>query len=62
MLNCWEHLIRSIKIEIRKIQRIEKLIALMIIKQVVEKPNQDDQKILWTGIKETQWFIKSKTS
>ena len=62
-LNPWEHLIRSIKTIIRKIQGTEKLITLRTIKQVVDKVNQEElRKYLEMSIKETLRFINSETS
>ena len=62
-LNPWEHLIRSIKTKIRKIQGTGKLITLRTIKQVVDKANQDELKNYFEmSIKETLRFINSETS
>ena len=62
-LNHWEHLIRSIKTKIRKIQGTGKLITLSTTKQVVDKANQDELKNYFEmSIKETLRFINSETS
>ena len=62
-LNPWEHLIRSIKMNTRKIQSTGKLVTLRTIKQVVDNINQNKMDNYFAmSIKEIIRFINDKYS